>query len=57
MFFLLVWPSKQKEETKCSDLLEEFEKLTVDDNSKSVMEFSEEVGSSSESSGGYHRDL
>ena len=56
MFLLLVWPFTQEGESKCSDLLEAFEKLAVDDD-KSVVEFSDEGGSSSESSGGCHSDL
>lgn len=42
MFLLLVWPFTQEGESKCSDLLEAFEKLAVDDD-KSVVEFSDEV--------------
>lgn len=53
---MLVWPFIQEGESKCSDLLEAFEKLAVDGD-KSVVEFSDENGSSSESSGGCYSDL
>ena len=53
---MLVWLFTQEGESKCSDLLEAFEKLAVDDD-KSVVEFSDEGGSSSESSGSCHSDL
>ena len=53
---MLVWPFIQEGESKCSDLLEAFEKLAVDGD-KSVVEFSDEGSSSSESSGGCYSDL
>ena len=57
MFFSVALAFTQEgESTRCSDLLEAFEKLTVD-NDKSVVEFSEEGGSSSESSGDCYSDL
>ena len=57
MFLWLVWPFIQEgEKSKCNDLLEAFEKMAVDDD-KSVVEFSDEGDSSSQSSGGCYNDL
>ena len=53
---LLVWPFTQEGESNCSDLLEAFGKLAVDDD-QSVVEFPDEGSSSSESSDGCHIDL
>jgi len=53
---LLVWPFTQEGESKCTDLLEVFEKLAVEDD-KSVVEFPDLGSSSSESHGGCSSDL
>lgn len=53
---MLVWPSTQEGESKCTDLLEAFEKLAVEDD-QSVLEFPDLGSSSSESSGGCSSDL
>ena len=45
----MVWPLTQEGESNCSDLLEAFGKLAVDDD-QSVVEFPDEGSSSSESS-------
>ena len=52
----MVWPFTQERESNCSDLLEAFGKLAVDDE-QSVVEFPDEGTSSSESSDGCHIDL
>ena len=41
-FLLLVWPFTQEGESNCSDLLELFGKLAVDDD-QSVVEFPDEA--------------
>ena len=56
LLLLLVWPFTQEGESRCSDLLEAFEKLAVDDD-KRVVQFSDDGGSSSESSSGCYGDL
>ena len=56
MFLWFFWPFIQEGESKCNDLLEAFGKMAVDDD-KSVVEFSDEGGSSSQSSGGCYNDL
>lgn len=53
---MLVWPFTQEGESKCTDLLEVFEKLAVEDD-KSVVEFPDLGSSSSESHGGCSSDL
>ena len=52
----MVWPFTQEGESNCSDLLDAFGKLAVDDD-QSVVEFPHEGSSSSESSDGCHIDL